>query len=109
MMRYQRSGCPVVFRALMSQSHACDEAVPLQVFVPVLVSTPPFSVMCCVMQVSGLTFLRNTFINTTRAYHMGGGRDNVFSNNVILHQLDNDMHTANHAVAPSVLLSPACP
>jgi parallel beta-helix repeat protein len=47
-------------------------------------------------QVSGFIITNNTFTNCTRAYHLGGGRSNVFAGNTVRNPLPNSMNTANH-------------
>lgn len=32
---------------------------------------------------SGITIVGNTFVNVSRVFHLGGGRDNLFLNNSI--------------------------
>ena len=46
--------------------------------------------------VSGFSILSNTFINVSRALHLGGGRSNLFQNNTIQNSGSNSMNSANH-------------
>ena len=46
--------------------------------------------------VSGFTIFANTFINVSRALHLGGGRSIIFQNNTIKNPSSNSMKTANH-------------
>jgi hypothetical protein len=47
-------------------------------------------------QVSGFTVTNNTFANVTRAFHLGGGRSNIFTFNTIRFPSRNSMNTVAH-------------
>jgi hypothetical protein len=47
--------------------------------------------------VSGFNVSYNTFINVSRSYHLGGGRNNIFTYNTIINGSDNSEGDAVHA------------